>query len=50
MSGQPDLVAVAAGNFADPTFPGPRFSVFEKRRHPWVVMPDHPAMQRLQTQ
>ena len=29
MSTQPDLVAVAVGNFADPTFPVPNFSVFE---------------------
>jgi len=50
MSTQPDLVAVAVGNFADPAFPAPNFSVFEKRRHPWVVVPEHPAMQRMQTQ
>jgi hypothetical protein len=50
MSTQPDLVAVAVGNFADPAFPAPNFSVFEKRRHPWVVGPDHPQMQRQQTQ
>jgi hypothetical protein len=48
MSSQPDLVAVAVavGNFADPAFPGPRVSVFEKRRRGWVVVPDHPQMQR----
>jgi hypothetical protein len=50
MSNQPDLVAVAVGNFADPTVPVPRFSVFEKRRHHWVVVPDHPQMQRLESQ
>lgn len=50
MSTQPDLIAVAIGNFADPKFPVPNFSVFEKHRHPWVVVPDHPAMQRQQTQ
>ena len=33
MSRQPDLIAVAVGNFADPMFPTPRVSVFEKRRH-----------------
>ncbi len=33
---QPDVVAVAIGAFADPTFPPPRFSVYEQRRHPWV--------------
>ena len=50
MSSQPDLIAVAVGNFADPTFPVPHFSVFEKRRHPWVAVPDHPEMRRQQTQ
>ncbi len=50
MSTQPDLIAVAVGNFADPAFPVPNVSVFEKRRHPWVVVPDHPRMQRQQTQ
>jgi hypothetical protein len=47
MSNQPDLVAVAVGNFADPDFPAPRVSVYESRRHSWVVMPDNPEMQRL---
>jgi hypothetical protein len=32
----PDVVAVAVGAFADPTFPAPRVSVYEARRHPWV--------------
>jgi hypothetical protein len=50
MSGQPELVAVAVGAFADPAFPVPNVSVFEKRRHRWVAVPDHPAMQRQQTQ
>ena len=50
MSSQPDLIAVAVGNFADPAFPVPRFSVFEMRRHPWVAVPDHAEMQRQQTQ
>ena len=34
----PDLVAVPLGAFADPTFPPPRFSVYEDRRHPWVAV------------
>lgn len=37
---QPDLVAVAVGAFADPTFPPPKFTVYEARRHPWAAMPD----------
>jgi hypothetical protein len=35
----PDLVAVPIGAFADPAFPPPRVSVYESRRHPWVVLP-----------
>src|SRR5262245_4444663 len=42
MSGDPDLVAVAAGNFADPAMAAPRFSVYERRRHAWVNVPDGP--------
>jgi hypothetical protein len=36
---QPDLVAVAVGAFADPSFQGPKFSVYEARRHPWASTP-----------
>lgn len=32
----PDLVLVAVGAFADPGFPPPGVSVYEKRQHPWV--------------
>jgi hypothetical protein len=32
----PGVVAVAFGNFADPGFAAPEFSVFEKSKHPWV--------------
>jgi hypothetical protein len=35
----PDVVAVAVGAFADPTFPPPTVAVYEARRHPWAVMP-----------
>lgn len=31
-----DAIAVAIGAFADPTFPAPRFSVYEARKHAWV--------------
>lgn len=47
LSGFPDVIAVAIGNFADPSFLAPRFSVYERRRHPWVVVPDGPEMQHL---
>src|SRR4051812_12946889 len=32
----PEVIAVAVGAFADPSFPPPSVSVFESRRHPWV--------------
>ena len=32
----PDLVAIPVGAFADPNFPRPRFSVWERRKHEWV--------------
>ena len=37
--GFPDLIAVAIGAFADPTFPAPTVSVWEECRHPWVTLP-----------
>jgi hypothetical protein len=40
-----DFVAVAVGAFADPEFPAPRVSVYERRRHPWVVVSDAPGME-----
>jgi hypothetical protein len=33
-----EAIAIPVGAFADPTFPPPRFSVWEKRRHPWVAI------------
>jgi hypothetical protein len=35
-AGLPDFISVAVGAFADPSFPPPRVSVYEDRRHPWV--------------
>jgi hypothetical protein len=32
-------VGVAVGAFADPDFPPPRVSVYERRRHSWVRLP-----------
>ena len=40
MDGQPDVVAVAVGAFADPSFPGPTVSVYEARKHAWVNTPE----------
>ena len=32
-------VSVAVGAFADPAFPPPQDSVYDRRRHPWVRLP-----------
>jgi hypothetical protein len=37
---QPDVIAVPTGAFADPSFPPPKFSVYEERIHSWVVVPE----------
>jgi hypothetical protein len=37
---EPDLVVVAVGTFADPSFPPPTESGYDSRRHPWVELPD----------
>ena len=34
----PGLTAIPVGAFADPTFPWPEYSVYEERRHPWLVV------------
>lgn len=34
----PDVVAVPLGAFADPGFPAPWVSVWERRKHAWVTM------------
>ena len=36
----PELIAVPVGAFADPSFPQPRISVYDSRRHSWVQLPD----------
>jgi hypothetical protein len=35
-----ELIAVPVGAFADRGFPPPTISVWEKRMHPWVGLPD----------
>jgi hypothetical protein len=37
LGGAPDVLAVAVGAFADPSFPAPRHSVYEERRHAWAM-------------
>jgi hypothetical protein len=39
MAGAEDVIAIPVGAFADPSFPAPQFSVYEERRHAWIVMP-----------
>lgn len=36
----PGIVAVAVGAFADPGFPPPSRSVWEERKHSWVIPPE----------
>ena len=36
----PEFTAVTVGAFADPSFPTPTFSVYEDRKHAWVVVPE----------
>lgn len=39
--GKSGPVSVAIGGFGDPTFPPPQVSVYDCRRHSWVVLPPH---------
>ncbi|MEJ5999839.1 GFA family protein [Paucibacter soli] len=34
-----DLLVIPVGAFADPGFPAPRVSVYESRKHAWVLPP-----------
>src|ERR1700741_1289920 len=40
LSALPDLIAVAVGAFADPGFPAPGVSAYERRRHGWAAVPE----------
>src|ERR1700730_1829350 len=37
--GRNESVSVAVGAFADPSFPMPRVSIYDSRRHNWVQLP-----------
>jgi hypothetical protein len=37
--GEAGGVGVAVGAFADPSFPAPKLSIYDCRRHPWVQLP-----------
>jgi hypothetical protein len=39
--GHEEFVVVAVGAFAEPEFPAPTVSVYENRKHAWVVAPSH---------
>ena len=43
----PELVAIPVGAFADPSFQTPVRSVYESRKHEWVVVPDGPGIEHL---
>jgi hypothetical protein len=38
--GLEDSIGIPIGAFADPSFPAPKVSVYEQRRHAWVAMPE----------
>jgi hypothetical protein len=39
LPGEENVVAIPVGAFAEPGFPPPTRSVYEARRHEWVVVP-----------
>ncbi|MGE0257330.1 MAG: hypothetical protein AB7H71_06995 [Alphaproteobacteria bacterium] len=39
---RPDLIGVAAGAFADPSFPPPTRSFWEATRHGWIAFEHDP--------
>ena len=39
LAGLEGYLAIAVGAFADPNFPEPRVSVYESRKHGWVLAP-----------
>ncbi len=45
-SALPGFVSVAVGAFADPSFPAPRVSIYEARRHAWAL-PTSPDIEHL---
>ena len=45
MAAAPDIFLVAVGAFADPTFPPPKISGYEKYGHPWAMNPSELPME-----
>lgn len=40
IEGREEHIAIPVGAFAEPTFPGPNFSVYEARMHSWIRVPE----------
>jgi hypothetical protein len=47
-SGDPEVIAIAVGSFADPQFPEPRISAHEASRHSWAMRPAGLDMEHLE--
>jgi hypothetical protein len=47
LSGDPELIAVAVGAFADPQFPAPQRSVYNTRRHAWAVPANDASLEHI---
>ena len=41
LAGHEGSVAIPVGAFANSSFPAPTFSVYEDRKHAWVVVPEN---------
>lgn len=39
LEGLDDFIVIPVGGFADPSFPAPYVSVYENRKHGWVIPP-----------
>jgi hypothetical protein len=39
LADMPGVIAIPVGAFADPGFAAPTYSVYEARKHGWVVVP-----------
>lgn len=35
----PDTICISIGSLADPSFPEPQYSIWERCKHPWVQAP-----------
>ena len=40
LDAMPGMIAVPVGAFADPAVPPPTWSIYDARKHGWVVMPE----------